>query len=124
MFDYDPQEPETLQSLVTAALFTDGRSGGQRGWWADSLKSRDADRFTSRLWTLRREKPTEETRMRAEEYAREALAFLIQDGFAASFDVEASWARPGVLLIAVGMDLADGGRAVVGQEFELAIAMD
>ncbi len=60
----------------------------KEGWWADSFDD-DGDRFGSRLWLLSRSKLTDETQLRAEEYAQEALQWLIDDGVASSVDVKA-----------------------------------
>nr|DAH64517.1 MAG TPA: hypothetical protein [Caudoviricetes sp.] len=60
----------------------------REGWWADSFND-DGDRFGSRLWLLSRSKITDETLLRAEEYAQEALQWLIDDGVAVSIDVKA-----------------------------------
>ena len=60
----------------------------REGWWADSFND-DGDQFGSRLWLLSRSKITDETLLRAEEYAQEALQWLIDDGVAVSIDVKA-----------------------------------
>lgn len=60
----------------------------REGWWADSFND-DGDRFGSRLWLLSRSKITDETLLRAEEYAQEALQWLIDDGVAVSIDMKA-----------------------------------
>lgn len=60
----------------------------RQGWWADSFANND-DRIGSRLWLLRREKLTGETIARAEEYAAEALQWLIDDAVISRFEVRA-----------------------------------
>lgn len=60
----------------------------RNGWWGDSFSDIDKDRIGSRLWLLWREKITQETINRATEYARESLAWLIEDGIARAVDVE------------------------------------
>lgn len=100
-----------LQSAVILSLFLDSRAGAddplppgsadRRGWLGDVLSPRPGDRFGSRLWLLAREKQTEETRVRAEEYAAEALAWLVEDGLAESVTVAASWLRAQTLLLRV-----------------------
>ena len=52
------------------------------GWWADSY-SDDEDKFGSRLWLLMRSSLTSETLALAEEYALEALQWMIEDDIAA-----------------------------------------
>jgi phage gp46-like protein len=54
---------------------------------------------------LRREKETEETRRRAEEYAREALAWMVKSGLATRITVTASWVQRGVLALACALYL-------------------
>ncbi|MCE4058463.1 phage GP46 family protein [Pseudomonas sp. Au-Pse12] len=50
------------------------------GWWGDSFPSLANDRIGSRLWQLRRAKLTAETAQTAEAFAREALAWMTEDG--------------------------------------------
>lgn len=94
---------EGLASAVLVSLFSDHRAASgevpagadPRGWWGDALlPPAPGDRIGSRLWLLAREKSTEETRARAEDYAREALAWLVEDGIAERVEVAASWAEP------------------------------
>lgn len=93
----------TLRTAILVSLFTDRRAeaddelpeddGDRRGWIGDALS--DNDRIGSRLWLLKRRKQTEQTRIEAEEYCREALAWLVEDGIASSVEVSASWAKGG-----------------------------
>lgn len=111
-------DDDTLRSAVLISLFSDRRakaddrlpddSGDRRGWLGDALAGIAGDRIGSRLWLLNREKQTEETRRRAAEYAREALAWLIEDGLAATVEVEAEWVSMGVLGLKVGIALTSG----------------
>ncbi|MBF0168804.1 MAG: phage GP46 family protein [Alphaproteobacteria bacterium] len=90
----------TLRPWITASLFTDIRPANddtlpadgtdKRGFWADV-------KLGSKLWLLWREKQTEETRLRAEQYAREALAWLIGKGIAKTVTVHCTWVAMGVL---------------------------
>lgn len=85
-----------LETAVILSLFTDRRAlaedrlpdGGsdRRGWWADAYFDRP---HGSRLWLLHREKEQEEVRRRAQEYAEEALAWLVEDHVAETVEVEA-----------------------------------
>ncbi|QBY56158.1 phage GP46 family protein [Cupriavidus oxalaticus] len=85
-----------LQRAVVISLFTWRRAESsdrldddeRMGWWGDSYPTLANDRIGSRLWLLRREKITRETLLRAEEYAREALQWLLDDGLAAAIDVQ------------------------------------
>jgi len=89
-----------LSSVVLASLLTDSRAdvvelpdrGGpdeddRRGWWGDALSDGD---WGSPLWTLRRAKTLPETLRRAEDYARRALAWMIEDGIVARLDIIAT----------------------------------
>jgi len=94
-----------LETAVLISLFTDRlaleddllpwNNGDRRGWWADTLSPRGP--IGSRLWLLHREKQTNQVRLRAEEYARESLEWLITDGVADSVEVHATWLRLGWL---------------------------
>lgn len=100
-----------LQTAVLLSLFTDRRAeqGDQlpdgetdrRGWWADAVPVVDGDRHGSRLWLLARAKQTSATLERAERYAREALAWLLEDQVAERVDVLAEFARSGMLALTV-----------------------
>ena len=85
---------DDLARAVVNSLFSwrraadsDGVSSGRReGWWADSY-AEGGDMFGSRLWLLQREKLTNETLLKAKEYAEEALRWLIDDAVAGAVDV-------------------------------------
>jgi phage gp46-like protein len=93
-----------LETAVILSLFTDALAreddvipdltDDRRGWWGN-WESPEALELGSRLWLLAREKSTEETRRRAEEYAAEALEWLLTDGVAARVDVEAEYLEVG-----------------------------
>ena len=115
-----------LRTAVLLSLFTDRRvSAGElpvgeadrRGWWGDTLA--ENDEIGSKLWLLAREKETDDVLVRAEGYAREALAWLIADGAAEAVSVAASWPRRGELALKVDITLADG-RA---EEFQFSDAL-
>jgi phage gp46-like protein len=107
-----------LEAAIWVSLFTDRRAApddkitdgtdDRRGWWADAFSDKA---IGSRLWLLDRAKRTEETRRRAETYAREALAWLVEDGIAARVDVTAEWAGPTFLTILPVVTHRDGRRA-------------
>lgn len=72
-------------TAVIISLFTDRvareddpyEDNDRRGWWGDST---DDNQMGSRLWLLRREKLTRDVAVRSEEYAAEALKWLVDDG--------------------------------------------
>lgn len=84
-----------LRTAIIISLFSDGRArdddvlpsgDDRRGWWGDAFLPPN-DRIGSRMWLLEREKLTTATLLRLRDYAREALAWLIEDGIAASVNV-------------------------------------
>ena len=85
-----------LETAVLISFFSDARAADddtlpgpqddRRGWWAGPIGSR--------LWLLAREKATNEVRLRAEDYCREAVAWMIDDGVADRIDIAAEWAAP------------------------------
>lgn len=87
-----------LQNAVTVSLFTDRRcadsfitwDNNRRGFWGDSYTDTP---LGSRLWELDRAKKLGETQLllRARDYSKEALQWLIDDGIAASIDVRTFW---------------------------------
>jgi phage gp46-like protein len=99
-----------LETAVILSLFTDASARAddvipdltddRRGWWGN-WESPEVVELGSRLWLLSREKSTEDTRRRAEEYAAEALAWmLVEDDpqwprVAARVDVEAEYLEVG-----------------------------
>jgi len=96
-----------LATAIVVSLFTDRRAepddrlpagaDDRRGWWGDHLADRDGDRIGSRLWLLSREKQLTDVLVRAEEYANEALAWLVEDKVASAVDVTAEVVRDGML---------------------------
>lgn len=111
----DLESEPTLRSAVLLSLFVDRRATDEelaefglegedpRGWWGDSFPTLEGDVYGSKLWLLRRGKQTEQMRTRAETYARDALAWLLEDGIALSVDVAASYPRMGLLGLEVGI---------------------
>jgi phage gp46-like protein len=103
---------DDLEAAVQLSLFLDRRAEAsdvlpsedpdRRGWWGDAVPSTDAADFIgSRLWLLRRETGRAGLLSRAEQYAREALAWLAEDGVASSVGVAADLPSPGLLRLAV-----------------------
>lgn len=102
-----------LETAVSLSLFTDRRAEDgdvlpafetdRRGWWADDVAAVEGDRFGSRLWMLARAPATQDTLARAEEYAREALRWLVDDQVAERVEATAVVPRAGILglLIAI-----------------------
>lgn len=104
-----PPDLDGSRQLVTAvacALFTHRTArdddplpvagGSRRGWWADHQAAVIWQGWPigSRLWLLSREKQTELTRGRAEEYIREALDPFVTIGLVAGYDLTVAWFAP------------------------------
>lgn len=96
-----------LRTAVLISLFTDRRADDgdvlpygetdRRGWWADAFPEVEGDRIGSRLWMLARSKATQDTLSRAEEYAAEALQWLVEDGAAEKVEAVATLHHAGTL---------------------------
>ncbi|MDI3259702.1 MAG: phage GP46 family protein [Sinobacteraceae bacterium] len=102
MFDGDCVRDESLRGAVIVSLFSDAEDpdftlGERRGWWADGLSDDKADRTGSKLWLLQREKQTPDVLVRAKQYAKDALAWMLADGVASEIEVTASWGDVGRL---------------------------
>lgn len=81
----------------------DPTDADRRGWWAD-YQAGDlygAPAIGSRLWLLRREKWTEDVRVRAEDYVREALQWFLDLKIGTRLDVSAYRADIGVIEVLV-----------------------
>ena len=120
-----------LVEAVILSLFTDARApadmdvpGDRRGWWGDG--DAQAPRpLGSLLWTLAREKETDETRLRARDYARQALAWMPASDEPAVADVvgvavDAWWAARGMLGLSVMLTLRGGSNRALRFEHALA----
>lgn len=109
-----------LVRAVIISLFTwrranpdDELPGDQRmGWWGDNYLPNQNDKIGSRLWLLARAKITEKTIVEAQEYANEALQWMVEDGVAARVDVIAE--RQGLETIALSCALykSDGSKLI------------
>lgn len=98
---------DELLGAVVLSLFCDARgieADGSvgRGWWADGLT--DGDRWGSRLWELIRSKDIPETLRLAEDYAKSALAWLIEDSVASTVVITAYSPARAVLGLLVKLD--------------------
>lgn len=102
---------EGLETAVTISLFTDARAKEEdavqagtdpRGWWGAALMDEDPDaQLGSRLWRAPTLKANATTLVTLQDYVKEALAWMIADGVAASVDTSASFLRAGVALLEV-----------------------
>ena len=86
---------DSLSRAVVISLFTwqrasqsDEVDNDQRmGWWGDTFAENKGDKIGSKLWLLLRQKITNETINRAQEYAYESLKWLIDDSICSDITV-------------------------------------
>lgn len=114
-----------LMTAVLLSLFLDrraepddkppsGDARDRRGWWGDQFADVEGDRYGSRLWLLARAKRTNDVALLAQEYAREALAWMIEDRVVASIDVDVETTATALL---IGVGLQRPGRDPVSFRF-------
>lgn len=102
---------DPLTRAVVISLFTwrranpdDELPGEDRfGWWGDTYPTEQNDKIGSRLWLLSRAKLVNQTLIRAEEYVREALQWLVDDGVASRLDVAVE--REGIDRLEIGVSI-------------------
>lgn len=95
----DLARDETLETAILISLGTDRRarnddplpdgSENRRGWWADIFTIEDNIFIGSRLWLLHRSSTLDTVLADAEDYAREALQWLIDENIAGSLEISA-----------------------------------
>ncbi|MFV2950122.1 phage GP46 family protein [Pseudomonas japonica] len=97
MLTVDPGESAWRRAAVISLLTWRRADAGdvldddQRyGWWGDSFPTLADDRIGSRLWQLRRRSLTAETERDAIAFAREALAWMLDDGRVSAVTVTAA----------------------------------
>lgn len=111
----DLESDDTFETAVLLSLFTNARAkpgdvlpaelGTRRGgWWANELSPIDGDNFGSRLWLLARSKQNGELLTRAQEYASEALDWMLEDAVASKVTVVTSFTTQGWLLLVVTIE--------------------
>jgi len=109
-----------LETAVSISLFTDKRvtdeqlpsmETSKRGWWGDMFPDVNQDKIGSRLWTLEREKRTNEVLRRSEELSKESLTWMIEDGLADAVIIKSEYNGDGHLLIYVEIQKPDGDSA-------------
>jgi len=115
----DLEADDGLETAITLSLFLDRRanpddvlpdpqSDDRRGWWADAFPDVPRDLMGSRLWLLERSKQIPSVLAHAQEYAAEALQWLVDDGIAASLTVVATFTATGQIQLSVGLIRPDG----------------
>jgi phage gp46-like protein len=106
----------SLRTAVIISLFTDRRAedddlvdpNDRRGWWGDLLSDVADDKVGSRLWQLGRAKTVQETLNLAEEFAKESLDWMIEDGIASAIECTAEFVGKGFIGIGIKITKPDG----------------
>ncbi len=93
-----------MDTAIVLSLFSDARAadddvlpnpgGDRRGWWGDAYAEVPGDVWGSKLWLLGRSVTSADVVARCEQYASEALAWMTEDGVAASVTCTASLNPP------------------------------
>lgn len=125
LLDDDLASDRGLTTAVAIALFTDRRAADddtppsgderdRRGWWGDEFADTEGDKIGSRLWLLDRAKRTREVTLLAEQYVREALAWMLEDRVIASLGVTVETQGDGLLF---AVELTRPGRDPISFRF-------
>ena len=112
LFGFDLERDDGLETAVIISLFTDRRASAEqippeypqddlRGYWGDINNASATDQTGSLLWLLAREKELPQTLSRAEQYCREALAWMIDDLVSTKIEVTASYYSRGWMLLVI-----------------------
>ena len=109
---------DQIERAVVISLFTWRRAEDsdpvdddeRYGYWSDAYPDVARDRIGSRLWLLRRRSLTAETIQNAERYAREALAWMLEDEVVSAVQVDLVRPNPTRLDLYVTLTLDEGQR--------------
>lgn len=84
----------SLDTAIVISLFTDryDRQSQQGGWWGDNYVD-SPNTLGSRLWLLNKSKIDVQTLRNAENYAREALQWLLDDKLLTDLTINCQWGR-------------------------------
>lgn len=109
---FDLAREDGLETAVIISLFTDRRASPEqipvelpqddlRGYWGDVSNAASSDQTGSLLWLLAREKQLPQVLSRAQQYSREALAWMVDDLVATRVEVMTEFIAQGWMLITV-----------------------
>jgi phage gp46-like protein len=109
---------DQIERAVVISLFTWRRAEDsdpvdddeRYGYWGDAYPDVARDRIGSRLWLLRRRSLTTETIQDTERYAREALAWMLEDEVVSGVQVDLVRPNPTRLDLYVTLTLDEGQR--------------
>lgn len=101
-----------LQTAILISLFTDRlakadddyEGSDRRGWWGDGERL-----IGSRFWLLRRQKLTTAVALKAEQYAKEALQWLVDDGVVKAIEIDTRIRWPDRLYLSISYVKPDNG---------------
>lgn len=113
--DLDINSDESLKTTILLCLFTDKRVGEERGCWIDSY---EGESLGSRLWLIDREKRIGDVPLKANEYVKESLQWLINDGIVKSIKVDSVLNGQNLLDIPIEVTKPNGSK--VSFKFDLA----
>ena len=116
---------DDLRRAVYNSLFSWARASdsdelpgdSKQGWWGDTYADDTGDHFGSKLWLLSRAKVTQETLLKAQDYAAAALQWMIDDGIAKSVDVSAERGGADQLNLTVTIQKPSGAD-LIGMRFQ------
>jgi phage gp46-like protein len=101
-------EATELRTAVVISLFSDRRAPDDavlpagdsdlRGWWGDQFATVEGDRIGSHLWLLDRSTSADNVALRAEEMAKAALAWLVEDHVASDVTVTVTVTKAAIIL--------------------------
>ena len=109
---------DQIERAVVISLFTWRRAEDsdpvdddeRYGYWGDAYPDVARDRIGSRLWLLRRRLLTAETIQDTERYAREAIAWMLEDEVVSGVQVDLIRPNPTRLDLYVTLTLDQGQR--------------
>lgn len=127
----DLARDDGLETAVVISLFTDRRATPEqvpaelpqddlRGYWGDVRPDVEGDQSGSLLWLLAREKQLPQTLSRAQQYAREALDWMLADRIATRIDVAADYVAMGWMLLTIDIYRPDGSAVRYRYQYEWA----
>jgi phage gp46-like protein len=91
----DFKADDGLETAVIISLWTDARADEtelpdgietKKGWWGDMFPVVEGDQIGSKIWLADRGKQTNDTLALLENFSREALLWMLEDGVAAQIE--------------------------------------
>jgi len=107
---------DAIDAAIYSSLFSDARADetekqtDRRGYWGDTFAEVPGDRWGSKLWLAERAKLTADPRVggegvvrlaQLEQWAREAVQWMIDDGVITSIEIESERREGGQALLQV-----------------------